>query len=61
MKIKVWGCRGSIPTPGAHTLKYGGNTTCLEVILKDGTVVIFDAGTGIRNLGSRIVQEKNTS
>jgi len=61
MKIKIWGCRGSIPAPGEHTLKYGGNTTCLEVTIGDGTVIIFDAGTGIRNLGNRIVQEKNTS
>ena len=59
MKIKIWGSRGSIPSPGKHTLKYGGNTTCLEVTLKDNTTFIFDAGTGIRNLGNRIAQESN--
>ena len=38
MKIKVWGCRESLPTPGKHTIKYGGNTTCLEIRLKDNTL-----------------------
>ncbi|WP_319561759.1 MBL fold metallo-hydrolase [Marispirochaeta sp.] len=57
MKIKIWGCRGSIPTPGKSTIKYGGNTTCIEVRLKDDTLVIFDAGSGIRKLGKKIVKE----
>ena len=57
MKIKVWGCRGSIPTPGKETLRYGGNTTCVEVRLLDNTVIIFDAGTGIRKLGQQIAKE----
>jgi phosphoribosyl 1,2-cyclic phosphodiesterase len=47
----VWGCRGSLAAPGADTLQYGGNTTCLELELDDGTVVVVDAGTGIRQLG----------
>jgi phosphoribosyl 1,2-cyclic phosphodiesterase len=51
MKIKVWGARGSIPTPGPETMRYGGNTSCVEVTLSDGSTVILDAGTGIRNLG----------
>lgn len=51
MRATIWGCRGSIPTPGAETVRYGGNTSCLEVLLGDGTVLVFDAGTGIRNLG----------
>jgi phosphoribosyl 1,2-cyclic phosphodiesterase len=51
MKIKVWGARGSIPAPGPETMRYGGNTSCVEVTLDDGTTVILDAGTGIRNLG----------
>jgi phosphoribosyl 1,2-cyclic phosphodiesterase len=51
MKIKVWGARGSVPAPGPETWRYGGNTSCLEVTLSDGTTLILDAGTGIRNLG----------
>jgi phosphoribosyl 1,2-cyclic phosphodiesterase len=51
MKIKVWGARGSIPAPGPETMRYGGNTSCVEVTLDDGITLILDAGTGIRNLG----------
>ncbi len=51
MKIKVWGARGSIPAPGPETMRYGGNTSCVEVTLGDGGKLILDAGTGIRNLG----------
>ena len=51
MRIKVWGARGSIPAPGPETMRYGGNTSCVEVTLADGSTLILDAGTGIRNLG----------
>jgi phosphoribosyl 1,2-cyclic phosphodiesterase len=51
MKIKVWGARGSVPAPGPETMRYGGNTSCVEVTLSDGSTLILDAGTGIRNLG----------
>ena len=51
MEIRVWGARGSIPTPSAENLGYGGNTACVEVIVGGGESFIFDAGTGIRNLG----------
>jgi phosphoribosyl 1,2-cyclic phosphodiesterase len=51
MKIKVWGARGSIPAPGPETMRYGGNTSCVELTLRDGSTLILDAGTGIRNLG----------
>lgn len=51
MKIKVWGARGSIPAPGPETMRYGGNTSCVEVTLSDASTLILDAGTGIRNLG----------
>ena len=54
MKLRFWGTRGSIPSPGPDTIKYGGNTTCIELRLDDGTLIIFDAGTGIRNLGLSI-------
>ncbi len=55
MIVKFWGTRGSIPSPGQETIRYGGNTTCLEVELSDGTLVIIDAGTGIKKLGQKIV------
>lgn len=51
MRARIWGCRGSIATPGPNTLRYGGNTSCVEVELPDGTSAILDAGTGIRELG----------
>jgi phosphoribosyl 1,2-cyclic phosphodiesterase len=56
MRIKIWGCRGSIPSPGCDTKVYGGNTTCVEVRLADGTFLIIDAGTGIRCLGNAIIE-----
>ena len=51
MKIRVWGCRGSLATPGADTLQYGGNTSCVEVRGDNGDVLVLDAGTGMRPLG----------
>src|SRR5579859_1664131 len=51
VRVKIWGARGSIPAPGPETMRYGGNTSCVEVTLSDGTTLILDAGTGIRNLG----------
>jgi phosphoribosyl 1,2-cyclic phosphodiesterase/CheY-like chemotaxis protein len=51
MKVKFWGTRGSIPTPGKDTNKYGGNTSCVEVRAEDGTTVILDCGSGLRCLG----------
>lgn len=57
MKIKVWGCRGSIATPGAETLRYGGNTTCVEVCGNDGSEIVIDAGSGARNLGKKLNEQ----
>jgi len=54
--LKFWGTRGSIPSPGSGTLKYGGNTSCLEVRCGD-ELIIIDAGTGIRDLGTEISKE----
>jgi phosphoribosyl 1,2-cyclic phosphodiesterase len=54
MRLTVWGCRGSIPTPGAETVRYGGNTSCVEVSTEEGTTVVLDAGTGIRGLGAEL-------
>ena len=51
MQIKFWGVRGSIAVPNRRMLRYGGNTSCVEVTLADGTEIILDAGTGIRELG----------
>lgn len=51
MRARIWGCRGSLATPGHETIRYGGNTSCIEVALSDGSLVILDAGTGIRALG----------
>jgi phosphoribosyl 1,2-cyclic phosphodiesterase len=51
---RVWGCRGSLPTPGEATVRYGGNTTCVE-IRRDGRIsLILDAGTGIKRLGDEL-------
>ncbi len=55
-RIKFWGVRGSIPTPGAGTVYYGGNTSCVEV-RADGEIIILDAGSGIRPLGLSLVKE----
>jgi len=57
MRVKVWGCRGSIAVPGPTTLRYGGNTTCLEVRNDKGGLLIIDAGTGIRELGMSLLSE----
>lgn len=55
MRLKFWGTRGSVPTPGKHTVRYGGNTLCIEVRLDDNKLIILDAGTGIRNLGQELM------
>ncbi len=55
-RIKLWGVRGSIPVPGASTLRYGGNTSCVE-LRADGEIIILDAGTGIRLLGLALDEE----
>lgn len=51
MELKFWGVRGSIPTPSPENLGFGGNTTCLELRLGNGGVVVIDGGTGARKLG----------
>ncbi len=50
MRLNIYGSRGSIPSPGAERLRYGGDTSCVQVELSDGAHLILDAGTGIRNL-----------
>ena len=56
MRLTIWGCRGSVPTPGPETVRYGGNTSCVEVSLDDGMVLVLDAGTGIRQLGFDLLE-----
>src|SRR5215213_7517211 len=57
MRVKIWGARGSVPSPGPETTRYGGNTSCVQVTLSDGTTVVFDAGTGLRSLGLALKDE----
>jgi len=59
--VTFWGTRGSIPTPGASTARYGGNTPCVAVEGAGGQVVVLDAGTGIRALGLELVARQNGS
>jgi phosphoribosyl 1,2-cyclic phosphodiesterase len=54
MHVTLWGTRGSIAAPGPDTVRYGGNTSCVEVRGGDGTVLVLDAGTGIRRLGAKL-------
>ena len=51
MRVRFWGTRGSVPTPGPSTVRFGGNTACVEMRTEGGTFFIFDSGTGIRELG----------
>jgi phosphoribosyl 1,2-cyclic phosphodiesterase len=58
--VRFWGTRGSIPSPGARTVRYGGNTPCTEVRCGE-EIFIFDAGTGIRELGESLLAEFGSS
>jgi phosphoribosyl 1,2-cyclic phosphodiesterase len=60
MHIRFWGTRGSIPSPGASTVRYGGNTSCVQVTLDDGTLIVLDAGSGIRPLGKALGRSQGT-
>jgi phosphoribosyl 1,2-cyclic phosphodiesterase len=55
MWIKCWGSRGSVPVSGPEYLKYGGDTTCLEIRTKSDHILIVDLGTGIRRLGNNLI------
>ncbi|MFH1006622.1 MAG: MBL fold metallo-hydrolase [Candidatus Latescibacterota bacterium] len=57
MLIRCWGARGSIPVSGKEYLKYGGDTTCIEIRTEEDEIIIIDAGTGIRRLGNQLLQE----
>jgi phosphoribosyl 1,2-cyclic phosphodiesterase len=56
VRVRFWGVRGSLPVPGPRTERYGGNTSCVEVVTAAGTRLIIDAGTGIRKLGKELMR-----
>ncbi len=60
-RITVWGARGTCPSPGAHTTRYGGNTSCIDVQLVSGARVVLDAGTGLRLLGNSLSMTTHAS
>jgi phosphoribosyl 1,2-cyclic phosphodiesterase len=57
VRVTFWGTRGSLATPGSDTLRYGGNTSCVEVRSRSGALLVLDAGTGIRPLGDSIARD----
>lgn len=57
MKVRFWGVRGSIASPGPRTVRYGGNTTCIEVRTDDNTLIVLDGGTGIFQLSQTLFKE----
>lgn len=57
MTVKFWGVRGSVPSPGPATARYGGNTSCVSVHLGDDKILVLDAGTGIRELGKTLLTD----
>jgi phosphoribosyl 1,2-cyclic phosphodiesterase len=59
MIIKFWGTRGSVPVPGKDTIKYGGNTPCVEVQSSSAELIILDGGSGIRELGNKLIENKS--
>lgn len=58
MKVRFWGTRGSIAKPGPGTVRYGGNTSCVQVTSSGGTMLIIDCGTGAHDLGQHILKQK---
>ncbi len=59
MIIKFYGVRGSTPAPGPDTVKYGGNTSCVHILLDNGRQLVLDAGTGLRKLGQILIKNSN--
>ncbi|HSF81586.1 MAG TPA: MBL fold metallo-hydrolase [Anaerolineales bacterium] len=57
MKATLWGTRGSLASPGPDTIRYGGNTSCVSIMGSQGTLLVLDAGTGIRCLGQDLPQD----
>jgi phosphoribosyl 1,2-cyclic phosphodiesterase len=61
VRVTVWGCRGSVPTPGPGTVTYGGNTSCVEVDVGPEFALVLDAGTGIRAFGAELLRRGTRS
>lgn len=59
-RIRCWGARGTVPSPGPQTVRYGGHTSCLEVRAADDTLLVLDAGTGLRALGQKLAADEVT-
>ncbi len=57
MRVTLWGTRGSLPSPGPENARYGGNTSCVEVRGADGSLLVLDAGSGMRRLGDSLEPE----
>jgi phosphoribosyl 1,2-cyclic phosphodiesterase len=57
LKIKFYGVRGSIPSPGPRTIRYGGNTTCIRIEADSGEIIVLDAGTGIHSLAQELLKQ----
>ncbi|HEX8725856.1 MAG TPA: MBL fold metallo-hydrolase [Gemmatimonadaceae bacterium] len=55
LHLRFWGTRGSIPSPGPQTVRFGGNTPCVELRTADGWLIVLDAGTGLRELGQSLI------
>lgn len=58
-RLTFWGTRGSIPTPGPQTMRYGGNTACISITGPDGGLTILDAGSGLRPLGHELMSRRD--
>ncbi|MEP6832344.1 MAG: MBL fold metallo-hydrolase, partial [Gemmatimonas sp.] len=58
-RLRCWGARGTLPSPGPHSLRYGGHTSCVEIQPANGARVIFDAGSGIRALGAHMMLQQS--
>jgi phosphoribosyl 1,2-cyclic phosphodiesterase len=61
MEVTFWGVRGSYPVPGAGTVRYGGQTSCVEVRSRSGACLVIDAGTGLRALGQKLAREQGNA
>mgnify|MGYP000396505548 CR=1 FL=1 len=61
MRLRFWGTRGSIPSPGPDTVRYGGNTSCVELRTAGDTLLVLDAGTGLRGLGDALTNEAESA
>ena len=58
MRARFWGTRGSIATPGPSTVRFGGNTSCVEVNTDEGHLFLLDCGTGARALGAALMDRE---